>query len=500
VDAYETVTGGNPTVEEKVVEEAVKRCRHGAWEIAVQPDRTRPDAGKSVTEETQEACGEANRPCPQAMLRCGAGEANRAPIPSVAKGRSTPQPECPPAVAKGRRVRAQAARCGHCAGCLRKTRCQECRNCLKPALKAKCLAKICKVMEAEVVASKIDDSFHNGGMVAAVEAEEACNEMASLGGNEMAVVEDMSKEAAMEMERKIAEEAAQAAARLEDAAKKARAEFVGWIQIKIEGDTCGRWVYQGHDGSVSGPFAPLREDDADVKVVDGAANVSGSHSVGTMEALAGGEVPHDDECVLLSVKQGPGQTLPHPRNHCTLKPWTVDREDFCPDCFCWVCDVRARECSQWQYHCHATKRPVQPKQVKQSSIDSFFSGANHTRARDTTDIPFASRQQLAETTGVPVLCNSQPAVLCGCAASASPSISAWTASVPQRTNVKRKPYKCGRCGQEKKTCACKKKTVKNDGAYPIAVPSVAAESPVRGAMGDVPTNAVQLAHAIQMRE
>ncbi|KAJ1483774.1 hypothetical protein T484DRAFT_1799074, partial [Baffinella frigidus] len=58
--------------------------------------------------------------------------------------------------------------------------------------------------------------------------------------------------------------------------------------------------------------------------------------------------------------------LPHARAHCVTYPFMITKEragaaggqkneQFCNNCFCYVCDVKASECQGWLTvgHCHA---------------------------------------------------------------------------------------------------------------------------------------------------
>ena len=38
--------------------------------------------------------------------------------------------------------------------------------------------------------------------------------------------------------------------------------------------------------------------------------------------------------------------LPHPRHECVAKPFQKNPEEFCPNCYCYVCDIKASECDK----------------------------------------------------------------------------------------------------------------------------------------------------------
>jgi hypothetical protein len=47
---------------------------------------------------------------------------------------------------------------------------------------------------------------------------------------------------------------------------------------------------------------------------------------------------------------------PHPRHECVVKSFTKNPEHFCPNCYCFVCDIKASECTEWKdFHCKADR-------------------------------------------------------------------------------------------------------------------------------------------------
>jgi SNF2-related domain len=76
----------------------------------------------------------------------------------------------------------------------------------------------------------------------------------------------------------------------------------------------------------------------------------------------------DDDCLLVGSKGTNALTdFPHSRENCVLAPMAVirsaatasaSREDsinrkYCANCYCYVCDIPAAECDDWNAHCHA---------------------------------------------------------------------------------------------------------------------------------------------------
>jgi hypothetical protein len=64
----------------------------------------------------------------------------------------------------------------------------------------------------------------------------------------------------------------------------------------------------------------------------------------------------DDEIELLG-SNGDNALVdfPHAREDCAVWPFQVNPNRFCPNCFCWVCEVRADDCNQWSKHCSETR-------------------------------------------------------------------------------------------------------------------------------------------------
>ena len=84
----------------------------------------------------------------------------------------------------------------------------------------------------------------------------------------------------------------------------------------------------------------------------------------------------DDECVLVRVENDQSiGSMPHSRCDCTNHPFVKKVDDsshkkFCDNCYCFVCDVPAKDCKEWEMagisenilyrkqraHCHAYSR------------------------------------------------------------------------------------------------------------------------------------------------
>lgn len=67
----------------------------------------------------------------------------------------------------------------------------------------------------------------------------------------------------------------------------------------------------------------------------------------------------DDEevtCKVVKNVMNAAVNLPHARHDCGTHMWKgpdANKEQICDNCFCYVCDIRANECTDWQLHCQA---------------------------------------------------------------------------------------------------------------------------------------------------
>jgi hypothetical protein len=68
--------------------------------------------------------------------------------------------------------------------------------------------------------------------------------------------------------------------------------------------------------------------------------------------------------------KNPLSDFAHPRYDCIIKPFSREPTNFCPNCYCYVCDVKASECEQWKLsddenkhdsHCYADRKVVRWK-------------------------------------------------------------------------------------------------------------------------------------------
>ena len=83
---------------------------------------------------------------------------------------------------------------------------------------------------------------------------------------------------------------------------------------------------------------------------------------GCDESKLGADDDGDEEIkIIRETGKNPLSDFAHPRYDCVMKPFDKDPEAFCPNCYCYVCDVKASECDHWKingeneddFHCYA---------------------------------------------------------------------------------------------------------------------------------------------------
>lgn len=103
----------------------------------------------------------------------------------------------------------------------------------------------------------------------------------------------------------------------------------------------------------------------------------GSKDAGPATSSGGGKgkAEDDDEVEVVGGKgNGHDYTLPHLRPNCLAKPWQpngdASNEICCSECYCYVCDVPAKECQSWRgEHCHATDQNPTHVALRQAKND-----------------------------------------------------------------------------------------------------------------------------------
>ena len=93
----------------------------------------------------------------------------------------------------------------------------------------------------------------------------------------------------------------------------------------------------------------------------------------------------DDEDILEIVDNQNGDiisNLPHLRFHCLIEKF--EKSNYlktCPQCYCYVCDRKVVECSNWKRHCAANDKGADKAKWK------MLKDANRETARNLNGLP-----------------------------------------------------------------------------------------------------------------
>lgn len=71
----------------------------------------------------------------------------------------------------------------------------------------------------------------------------------------------------------------------------------------------------------------------------------------------------------------------HSRENCVTHLFIKDPVLLCPQCYCFVCDVKATECTNWNHHCLARRSEIKWRQ-RRSSARSKRKTPDHRLGRD----------------------------------------------------------------------------------------------------------------------
>ena len=85
---------------------------------------------------------------------------------------------------------------------------------------------------------------------------------------------------------------------------------------------------------------------------------SSSFSTLMIEASSSSSDLGDDIAVVGSTAPNALRDFPHSRQDCVSFPIKNDSKKFCKNCYCFICDIKASECSNWSSHCDARSREL----------------------------------------------------------------------------------------------------------------------------------------------
>ena len=127
-----------------------------------------------------------------------------------------------------------------------------------------------------------------------------------------------------------------------------------------QGDTNAKYMYgSGRNGNKQEVFDKLAaasakeekevvnvfDDDNEVVIVEKKRKaLTNAYKTGSINSIK------VDGCIIIG---STGKNFIHARENCVIEPFAVDPSKHCDKCFCYVCDVNASDCTEWDSHCHA---------------------------------------------------------------------------------------------------------------------------------------------------
>eukprot|EP00741_Cyanophora_paradoxa_P014323 tig00020780_g13814.t1 len=142
----------------------------------------------------------------------------------------------------------------------------------------------------------------------------------------------------------------------------------------------------------------------------------------------------DSDLEVVEVKCKPGakidSSVPHARCHCSTHPMEQNSPPeicraFCANCYCYVCDVKASECAEWDDHCCAWDRDIAWKKRREA-----FRGGPSRASPSEAPAPDPPAPARAPAPPAPPASSSAAAAGPSSSASASAPASASSSSAP----------------------------------------------------------------------
>jgi hypothetical protein len=91
----------------------------------------------------------------------------------------------------------------------------------------------------------------------------------------------------------------------------------------------------------------------------------------------------DDICTFVGMKgKNALSDFPHSREDCVTHPFSIDPLQFCQQCYCYVCDVKAAECTKWISHEHYLAKSTDKKwKQRRSNARSLRNSSKEKRLK-----------------------------------------------------------------------------------------------------------------------
>lgn len=118
-----------------------------------------------------------------------------------------------------------------------------------------------------------------------------------------------------------------------------------------------------------GTSTAMKQEDCDVEEVTGISATF--RSTTQQDSNNNDDEEDDDECLMVGSKGVNALAdFPHARENCVVAPmaktWNgLANRKYCHHCYCYVCDVPAKECQRWTKHCNARHKTKKWQQARE---------------------------------------------------------------------------------------------------------------------------------------
>ncbi|KAL7540666.1 hypothetical protein ACHAXR_010287, partial [Thalassiosira sp. AJA248-18] len=125
-----------------------------------------------------------------------------------------------------------------------------------------------------------------------------------------------------------------------------------------------------------------------------------NYGVSSGEGMAKAKNNDEEELTVVATKgQNALADFPHSRANCVTHPFaTSDKKLHCINCYCYVCDIPAKDCKAWTYHCEAShdnhRWRGERERAKRRAREQTLASAHAPASRSSASRPVANSQAL----------------------------------------------------------------------------------------------------------
>lgn len=107
------------------------------------------------------------------------------------------------------------------------------------------------------------------------------------------------------------------------------------------------------------------DDDDECMIIEPPAKDSPAAAAGAAGTTGDDDESSDGEIEYLGRSGLNHGDYPHAREHCLEFAWAEGKhQQFCANCYCYVCEVPSSKCSEWSAHCHASSGSPRWKEIR----------------------------------------------------------------------------------------------------------------------------------------